>query len=420
MTPMQTAIGPSGCPIHFDPLSPEQLADPYPTYSRLRDEQPVFYSAPHDMYIVTRYDDVLAVLKDHESFSSQNSVRSSLAPYAPEVTAVLAQGFPLSPTLTDSDEPLHRRLRGLVNKAFTNQRIAALEPSIRDISAELIDGFRDKGQADLIDEYAWSLPVRVIAEMLGVPGEDIASMHTWSYHWLQLLQATDPVEDQVRYAQSVVDMQHYFLDALEERRANPRDDLMSALLASWNDRNPDDTAMDMVEVMRVPMNLVIAGHVTVTRAIGNGVVLLCERPDVAARMATDPEVVSGVVEEILRLESPAQGLFRTVVREVQVGDAVLPVGARVMVHYAAANRDVAKFVDPQELDPHREGIQRHVAFGKGIHVCLGAPLARLELRVALPMLLERLPNLRLAGAGDRDVIFFARGFRHLPVAWDVH
>jgi cytochrome P450 len=411
------AAGRPGCPLHFDPLSAEQLRDPYPLYERMRDEAPVFYSAAHGLYVVTRYDDVVAILKDHQGFSSENSVRTRIAPPAPEVAAALAEGYPLSPTLTDSDEPLHRRLRSLVNKAFTNDRVRALEPTIRALSSELIDEFRQDGRADIIERYGWSLPIRVIGEVLGVPEQDIEPMHEWSYHWLQLLQATDPVPSQVRYAESVVKMQRYFLDALAERREQPRDDLMSALLEAWDHGEGD---LDLVEVMRIPMNLVIAGHVTVTRAIGNGLVLLLDRPDIVERMRDDPDAVNGTVEEILRLESPAQGLFRTVLRETRIGDTVLPAGARVMVHYGAANRDREHFAEPDVLDPERDGILRHVAFGKGIHVCLGAPLARLELRVALPMLFERLPGLRLDGdpATERDDIFFARGFRSVRVAWD--
>ncbi|MQA75412.1 MAG: cytochrome P450 [Solirubrobacterales bacterium] len=408
----------SRCPIRFEPLSPDQLRDPYPVYARMRAEEPVFYSEPHDLYVVTRYADAVAVLKDHETFSSQNSVRTSLAPPPPEVATELARGYPLSPTLTDSDEPVHRRLRGLVNKAFTHRRVAAMEDPIRRAAGQLIDDFHDDGHADLIEQFGWSLPLRAICQILGVPERDIERLHVWSYHWLKLLQATDPVTDQVSYARSVVDMQRYFLEALEARSANPGEDLMSALLEAARE---GDEPLDMVEVMRVPMNLIIAGHVTVTRAIGNGVVLLLEHPEQRRLMLGDPEALHKGVEELLRLESPAQGLFRTVRTDAVVGDVTIPSGSRVMVHYAAANRDESQFERPNEFDLDRDGLLKHAAFGKGIHVCVGAPLARLELRVVIPLLFERLRGLRLAGedATERDVIFFARGFTRVRVEWDV-
>jgi cytochrome P450 len=406
-------------PVAFDPLSPEQLADPYPTYARAREQAPVFYSEDHRVWVITRYDDVVAVLKDHQTFSSANAVSSTVGERPEAVKEVLAEGYPLSPTLTDSDEPVHGRLRGLVNRAFTHQRVAALEPFLLQTANDLIDRFAATGEADLIERFGWPLPLAAIAEILGVPQEDLPDLHTWSYDWLCLQQAADePVEDQVRYAKSVVAMQHYFMDALNERVKNPRDDLMSALLSAHQE---DEEPLSIVEAMRVPMNLVIAGHVTVTRAIGNAIVLLLDHPDQLELMLGDPDNVPGAVEEILRLESPAQGLFRTATRDTTVGGVDIPEGARLMVHYGSANRDEAAFEDAPEMNVCRAHLARHVAFGKGIHVCVGAPLARLELRLALPLLFQRLPNLRLRGERptQRDTIFFARGFKHVHVEWDV-
>jgi cytochrome P450 len=403
--------------LEFDPLAPAQLADPYPVYARARDEQPVLWSEPLGVWVVTRYDDVVAVLRDGATFSSAHATRSARGGPLPEVAAVLAEGHPLSPTLTDSDEPVHRRLRGLVNKAFTHERVARQEAFVRTSAAALLDDVAADGRADLIERFAWPLPLMAIGAVLGVPPADLDDLHRWSGDWLRLQQATDPVDEQVRCARGVVAMQRYFLDALRERRAHPRDDLMSDLLrAEVEGAEPLSDA----EAMRIPMNLVIAGHVTVTRAIGNAVVLLLDRPAQVEAMRADADVVAGVVEEALRMESPAQGLFRTVTRDTRVGDVDLPAGARVMVHYGSANRDGARFADADVMDPAREELLRHVAFGKGIHVCLGAPLARLELRIALPMLFERLPGLRLepGRAPERDTIVFARGFKHLPVVWD--
>lgn len=404
--------------FEFDPLSPEQLADPYPVYSRVRSEHPVLYSDRFDLWIVTRYEDVLSVVRDHETFSSRDAVRSSVEPPPPAVARELERGFPEAPTLTDSDEPYHRRLRDLVSEAFTHKRVAEMEPQIRRRSSALLDELAPAGEGDLIESFAAPLPLTVVGDLLGVPDADLPELHTRAYNWLRLLQATDPVEDMVRYARAFVALQHYFYDALLERRDRPRDDLMTALLEA---RTEAEDPLTIEEAMRVPQNLIVAGHVTVTRAIGNAIVFLLEHPGHLAELAgtSDSKLISSAVEELLRLESPAQGLFRVATRDAEVGGVAIPKGARLMVHYGAANRDESMFESPDSYDPYRAGLMRHMAFGKGIHVCIGAPLARLELQVALPMLLERLPGLRLdpSRPPERDTIFFARGFRHLWLQW---
>jgi cytochrome P450 len=226
-----------------------------------------------------------------------------------------------------------------------------------------------------------------------------------------MLQQERPAEEQVEHARSLVEMQRWFVRALEERESAPRDDLMSDLMAKRED-------LTIPQVAGVPLDLMVAGHVTVTRAIGSALSLLFAHPFLRDALA-DAERAPLAAEEILRLESPAQGLFRRTTREVEIGGATLPPGARVMVHFGSANRDAAVFERPDEVDPERPALNKHVAFGKGIHFCIGAPLARLELRIALPLLLERLPGLRPADEEpERETVFFARGFRKLVVEWD--
>jgi cytochrome P450 len=380
----------------------------------MRAEQPVFYSAEHDLWIVTRYATVLEVLRNHQLFSSANAIQATIKPMAPEVAAVMQDGWPLRPTMTESDEPVHRRLRRLVSQVFTPRRVADLEPRVRAFTDELIDSFVADGRIDVIERFGWPLPLIAIADILGAPREDIPLLHRWCYNWLLMLQATDPVDQLVEYARDVVALQRYVMAALEERSARPTDDLLSGLVAA----RENDDGLSMLEAMRVAMNLIIAGHVTVTRAIGNGLVSLFEHPDQLALVRSDPSLVDPMVEEILRYESPAQGLFRTVTRETELEGVRLPAGARLMVHFGSANRDDV-FENAETFDVTRDS-GGHLAFGKGIHFCIGAPLARLELRIALPRLLERLPNLRLAGpdATTRDIIFFARGFTRVEVVWD--
>ena len=403
--------------IAFDPLDPAQRADPFPVYAEARREAPVFHVAAYDLWVVTRHEDVLAVLKDDETFSSRNALRSSPREPLPEVREVLARGWPQMPIIVDSDPPLHGRIRRPITKAFTPRRVAELAPRIEAIARELLDGFAADGEADVVERFAWPLPLRVMGDLIGVPEQDLHWLHERSRDWLSLYGATGSVEEQVAAAEGTVELQRYFVAAMEERSRQPQDDLMSALLAATAE---EDDPISIVELAGVPLDLLVAGHVTVTRAIGSALVLLLRQPGALDELRGDADLVAPAIEEILRLESPAQGLFRETTRDVELGGVLLPRGARLMVHFGSANRDEAVFANAGHYDPRRPDVGKHVAFGKGIHFCIGAPLARLELSIALPLLLERLPNLRRADDGPLvyDPIFFARGLSSLRVAWD--
>ena len=401
--------------IEFDPLSPEQRESPYAVYASARDTAPVFYADRYGFWVVTRHEDVLAVLKDGETYSSQDALTSSPVDLPPEVRAVLDEGWPEMPVIIDTDAPLHTRIRGLVTKAFTPRRVADMAPTIEAVATELIDEIAADGSADIVARFAWPLPLTVVGDMLGVPRDDLSRLHEWSVHWLRLKQPGATLEQQLGWARSTVELQRYFMELLDERDRQPRDDLTSALLAAARELEPP---LAREAVMGVPLDLVVAGHVTVTRAIGNALVLLLGEPVRAEQLREDPTLVPAAVEEILRLESPAQGLFRVTTRAVTLGDVELPAGARLMVHYGSANRDERVFACPADYDPRRESLSKHLAFGKGVHFCIGAPLARLELCIALPLLLERLPGLRLAGGPLAwEPIFFARGLERLDVEW---
>lgn len=403
--------------IAFDPLDPAQRADPFPVYAAARRDAPVFYAPAFDLWVVTCHEDVLAVLKDDAAFSSRNALRSGPREQLPEVREVLAQGWPQMPIIVDSDPPLHGRIRRPITKAFTPRRVADLAPRIEAIAQELLDGFAADGKADVVERFAWPLPLRVMGELIGVPQEDLHWLHERSRDWLSLYGATGSVDEQVAAAEGTVALQRYFVSAMEERSREPRDDLMSALLAAVAE---EDEPITIVELAGVPLDLLVAGHVTVTRAIGSALVLLLRLPGALEELRSNPKLVGPAVEEILRLESPAQGLFREATRDVELGGVRVPQGARLMVHFGSANRDEAVFGAADRYDPQRPDVGKHVAFGKGIHFCIGAPLARLELSIALPLLLDRLPNLRRADDGPLayDPIFFARGLSSLRLAWD--
>lgn len=413
---MGDRLSPRGSLV-FDPLAPVQLDDPYPVYARLRRDSPVHYEPRFDLYVITRYDDVVAAALQPESLSSQDALRSSLEDPS-EVTAILAGGIGSEIWITASDDPDHGRVRGLINKVFTPRRVRELEPDIERLVYALIDEFAEDGEAELIEQFAWPLPLQVLAQILGLPQTDLGQLHVWSYDFLRLLQGTGTLEERMTYARHFVAFQRYMLDALRDREASPRDDFLTALLDA---RRQADPPLSIVETAWIPITLVTAGHVTVTRAIGNGLAMLFKQPDLRALVATgDGKEISDVVEEVLRYESPAQGLFRTAKRDIELSGTVIPKGARVMVHFGSANRDEAAFAHPDQIVPGRPDAHRHLAFGKGIHYCVGAPLARMELVHAFRGLVRRLPNLGPAAPPERDTIFFARGFLRMPVRWDTN
>lgn len=400
--------------IEFDPLDPAQREDPFPLLELARRNQPVFHAPAFDLWVVTRYEDVLAVLRDHDTFSSSGALRSSPAPYPPEVREILATGWPEMPYIIEIDPPSHDRIRKLVTRAFTPRRIAELEPRVVAIATELVDELAPVGSANVIDRFAWPLPLRVLGELLGIPREDLPRLHGWGTDWL-MLQQPGPVTRLVEHAHGLVAMQRYFVDALELREREPTDDLMGALMSV---RAESDDPLSIEAVAGLPLDLMVAGHVTVTRAIGSALALVFRHPTLRDHLL-DPARAPAAIEEILRLESPAQGLFRRTTRPVELGGVELPEGARVMAHFGSANRDRCVFGRADDVDPERDALSKHLAFGKGIHFCIGAPLARLELRIGLPLLLERLSGLRPTGDSEREPIFFARGFRRLEVEWDV-
>jgi cytochrome P450 len=400
--------------VAFDPTLPEQRENPFDILELARREQPVFYAEKFGLWVVTRHADVLAVLKDHKSFSSEGALKSSAGAYPPAVQEVLAEGFPEMPYIIEVDPPVHDRIRGLITKAFTPRRVAELAPRIEEIARELVDSFAADGEGDIIERFAWPLPLRVLGELFGVPRDDLEQLHHWGQDWL-LVQQELPVERRVEHARGLVQMQRYFAELVEARIEQPTDDLVGALVSGKDEIDPP---LSVIEIAGLPLDLMVAGHVTVTRAIGSTLNRMFAHPPLREHLL-DPAIAPKAIEEILRLEAPAQGLFRIAARDVEIGGVTLPRGSRVMAHFASANRDHCVFAQPDDYEPQRADIGKHLAFGKGIHFCIGAPLARLELGVALPMLLERLPGLRPGvEPGEREEIFFARGFRRLPVEWD--
>jgi cytochrome P450 len=404
-----------GAGLGYDPLSAEQHENPYPVFARAHAEAPVFFSERFNLWVVTRYSDIWTVLKDPAHFSSAQSTAVSAAPPR-EVQQVLREGYPEVATLVTSDPPAHTRFRSLVNKAFTPRRIAEKEGRIRAIAHELIDGFAADERADFVWQFAYPLPMTVIAGILGVPPADMDRFKRWSDRAVERLSVGLPVERQVECARAIVEFQHYFEERLEERRREPRDDMLTDLVKA---RIEGQEPLSMAELLSILQQLLVAGNETTTHMLGSLIVLLLEKPERWQEVRGNAELAARAVEEALRMETPVQGLFRTTTSEVELGGVTLPAGAQLQLLYAAGNRDASEFPHPEAFELKRPNANAHLAFGGGEHFCLGAALARLEGRIALQVLGERLPHLRLEPGQSFTHVphFFMRGYEHVYVRW---
>jgi len=385
--------------IEYDPFAAEVNENPYPYYAWLRSEHPVYHNERLDLWALSRYRDVDAALRNIEVFSSAQGI-------GPERMSI--------PTMITRDPPGHRRLRSLVSKAFTPRMVAQMEGRIRQIIRHLLDAAVDSGSFDLVHDVAEPLPVIVIAEMLGVDPEHRAAFKRWSDDTIGVLGGS-PNFDLNRYLRTWQEFKVYFTEMAERRRREPRDDLVSALVRTQEEQD----ALTPGEILNFILLLLVAGNETTTNLITNGALALLEHRDDATILRERPDLIPSAVEECLRYDSPVQATFRTTTAPVEIRGATIPAGAKVMMLYGSANRDAEIFEDPDRFRVDRNP-NDHLAFAIGIHYCLGAPLARLEGKLALEEVLDRMKNIRLDLAGRRtrlDNPMF-RGLKTLPLLFD--
>ena len=385
--------------MDYSPLAPEVKRNPYPYYAELRRDHPVYRIEPLGAYAVSRYDDVVQVLLHPDIFSSgygETHIRDR-----PTTLLIFC------------DPPDHTRLRSLVNRAFTPKMVADLEPRIRQVTDELIARVAPNGELDLIEDLAMPLPVTMIAEILGVTPERRDDFKRWSDDVIIQIIGALTEEDRQRIERNMEEFQDYFEQAINERRREPRDDLISALVQAEEERQ----ALTSDEVIAFTGLLLVAGNETTTNLIGNAVIALLEHPDQLARVLEDRSLIPNLVEEALRYDSPVQFLFRKAMRDVELAGTTIPKDAVLFPLYGSANRDERKFPDAERFDVTRDA-QGHLAFGYGIHFCLGAPLARLEAKIALEALLFRLRGLsRKEEQVDLVDSLFLRGPKRLPLTF---
>lgn len=400
----------------FDPFDPSFHDDPYPLYARMREEGPV-HLTPLGSMVFTRHADCQAILRDRRMSSDQRNADPELLARnrSPES---LAQGELLVASLGEMapflfrDPPDHTRLRGLVQKAFTPKMVEGLQPFVEQVVEELLDQLAEEQEADLVSAFAYPLPVRVIAKMLGVPHEDQDRFESWSH---ALARGLDPdfllpPEDAKARLDAVLSFVAYFAELLDERRREPKDDLLSALIAA----EEEGRVLSQGELLSTCILLLVAGHETTVNLIAGGVLALVEREDQLALVRDHPELERSAIEELLRFVSPVQLTARVATEDVEIAGATVRKGHFATVLIASANRDPDVFSDAERLDVTRSE-NPHLGFGFGIHHCLGAPLARMEARVAIPALLRRMRRLELAGRPRHKDNVVLRGLAELPL-----
>lgn len=401
-------------------IDPEVIRCPFPFYAQLHAEAPVHRDVATGFYVVSRYADMQAITKDVASFSNVVRLINNRPQAAPaEAEAILATGYARPSCLNFSDPPHHARYRKLVDRAFTAGRVRELTPYIDDVVSGLIDAMCAAGcdgadGINFVRAFAVPLPCIVIADQLGVDRADIPLLKIWSDAILDPIGLLCPPEREIECARQVVDFQTYFAARIAERRAAPRDDILSTLAASTD----GDDGFSTEEILNLLEQLLTGGNDTTTSTLSGAMLLLLQNPETLTRLRADPTGIRNFVEEALRMETPVQGLFRQTLREITVGDVAIPKGAVVMLRHGAVNRDPAKFIEPDRFDPERANAGAHLAFGAGIHFCPGAMLARQELASAFTQLLARFASFELVpGANDFAYrpSFFLRGLTRLQV-----
>jgi len=391
--------------VEYNPFARDTQSNPFPVYRWLRDEAPVYHNAEVGFYALSRFDDVLQAHLDPATFVSSHGV--TIEGYD--------QGQDL---LITSDEPRHGWHRKLVSRLFTPRAISELEPKVRDIAAGVLDRARDRGEIDIVSEFSTHLPMMVIAEMLGLPTEARTDLRHFSDRILDRTEADELGNATDDSQRAMVEMMTMLTDIVDEKSKHLGDDIASLLLsARVTDDDGNEVALTHHQVAYRLLELTIAGHETTAKLIANGVVALTWYPDQRAQLVADPSLIPGAVEEMLRWDPPSHYQGRWVERDVTLHGVTIPANSRVILLTGAANHDERQFPDPEHFDIHRE-IERHVGFGFGIHLCIGAALARLETRIAFEELLRRYPNYEVRQPMVRAYSSNVRGLSNLPLALD--
>lgn len=392
--------------------APETQQEWYPAYKTLRDEAPVYRVPRTNMYVITRYDDVLHVLRHQEIFRTGGAISRSA-----EARAVYSSKGWERITPLGSNPPEHRWYREVVDKYFDPTGALRWKPFIEQTVSDLLDYMiRSGSPANFIEVFALPLPVRVITRILGFPASDIEKLKAWSSAWVLPFSGPLSAEDEVWVAEQVVEFQHYINNWIEIKRSDPGDDVLSELVSA---RLNGERPLTNHEIITIIDHLYIGGNETTTFALTSALWLMLREPHIYDALLADRSRIDQFIEESLRLESPTQGLFRVVAADTDINGTPIPAGATIHIRYAAANRDERVFPNPDVVDLDRKNSRRHMAFSLGEHHCPGSGLSRLEQRIALNAVIERLPMLRLADDNDFAHMpgFVLRALNRLNIEW---
>jgi cytochrome P450 len=401
------------CPIHeINPMHPEMLKSPWLMNRRLREEAPVYQDPNSGIFFISRYEDVVKLSMDHQTFSSKmvSSGRSLGITEDPEVREIMDSGYENVATMLTQDPPLQRRYRKFVDGAFSPSSLKALEPYIESLSNELIDTFIDDGKCEFMGSFGVLLPLRVIASQLGAPQEDVPLFRKWTEAFIGNLSQQLDRDGLVKAAKDVVEFQHYFVDRMNERRAAPEDDILSKIVNASFD---GDKPLDDAEGLSMLSQILVAGNETTSASLTEGMWLLINNPDQYQLVKDDqsPEMISRLVEEVLRISSPSANMFRRTTCDVELHGVTIPENSILFARFAAANQDENRFPEPEKFNLMRDNLKDQVAFGKGVHHCLGAALSRREMNVGFKVIFERMENFKLVdGASDPE--FSANALLH--------
>jgi cytochrome P450 len=426
-------------PESYEPIVPGSLEEinfldfklqncPYHAYEMLRDEAPVWIDPITGFYVITRFEDIRKLLLDTKNFSNdmrggQGGSREQLdSERALRMNALYEEkGWVPGATLAGRDDPNHKQMRAMFNEAFKPKKIQGMDSFVRDTAYKLMDAFVDDGQCDWIKQYAVPLPLIVIGQQMGVPEADIWKIKAWTDAWVQRLGMMQTEEEEQWSVEMEIEAQHYFQPIFERLRKEPDDtllsDMVNRVIPEW-ERPLTDNELH-AEMMA---DTFVGGSETTTNAIGYGLKLLIENPDVWQKLRSNPDkYLRTFCEEVVRLEGPVQGLFRMAANDIEMHGVLIPKGAMINVRYAAANRDEREFECPADLNLEREKPGRHIGFGSGIHHCVGAPLARRELFWAFQALIDRVDGMRFtAGENSFEVApnFSLRAMQELRIEFD--
>jgi cytochrome P450 len=392
-------------PLAYDPYDYATFCDPYPIFARLRQEAPVFYNEPLDFWLLTRHADVLAAHNDFQRFSSTAGPTIERMPR--EMTSSILLG---------QDPPQHRWHRKVIGKVFTPRRINALEPYIRQRCSDLLDGFRGEPEFDVAEQFALQLPLNVISELLNIPHSLRDEIHTLADQTLARTDDPDLAEKQMTASIRIFEIFH---GLVVERESNPGDDIISVIMTTEVDDDEEGTKtrkLDAAEVAIRFQEIAFAGHETVAKGIPNGTIAFTSFPDQRRLLASDLSLSGAAADEVLRYDPPSQLQGRLTLTDVTLHGVTIPANSRVMLSTAAAMRDPAAYPDPDRFDISRISDPSTIYFGFGIHRCIGAHLARLEMRVAFEELVTRFPDFAVdESRAVRHVSSNVRGVAHLPL-----